>query len=79
MLERQEYAGICPFLGAHLQKILSVEDDFTLCHLVGWVAHDDIAQCGLASTVGSHHGMNLAIIYSEVYALQYFFAIDTGM
>ena len=79
MLERQENACICPFLGAHFKNVLSVEDDFTLCHLVGRVAHDDIAQCGLACTVGTHYGMNLAIVDSEVYALQYFFAIDTGM
>ena len=79
MLEGQEDACICSFLGTHFQNVLSVENDFAFSNLIGRVAHDNIAQCGLTCTVGTHHGMYLAIVDSEVYAFQYFFAIDSGM
>ena len=46
--------------------------------IVGGLAHDDVAQRGLARTVGAHEDVDAAFLDIEVDRMEYLLAIDAG-
>ena len=67
------------FFSVHVEQVLAVEGDGAFCHLVGWIADDDIGEGGLACTIGAHESMNLTVLDGQIDALQYFLIAHFGV
>ena len=59
-LEAQEQAGARALVGGELGDVLAVKDDAAVVDRVNGVAHDQVAEGGLAGAVGSHQNVGLA-------------------
>lgn len=59
-LEAQEQAGAGALVGREIGDVLPVENDAAVVDRVDGVAHDQMAQCGLAGSVGAHQHMGFA-------------------
>ena len=60
VLHRQEDAGACTLVNAHLEYVLTIEQNLALGYGVLWVASDRVSQGRLARTVRAHDGVGFA-------------------
>ena len=59
-MEAQEQAGARALVGGELGDVLAVKDDTAVVDRVDGVAHDQVAEGGLAGAVGTHQHVGLA-------------------
>ncbi len=78
-LKRHENSRAGSFRGIPFGNVLAVEFDCPLGDFIVGVSHDDVAECALAGTVGSHESMGFATVDREIHAPQNWLAFDRDM
>ena len=77
-LEREEEPGARALVGRKVGYVLAVEHDGARRLRVDGVAHDDVAEGGLAGAVGAHENMGLAGGDGEVDVVEDLLLVDGG-
>ena len=78
-LERHEDTFVTTFLGFKIEKVFTIEDDFTFRYVKLRISHNHIRECGLTRAVRSHEHVHLTVIDGEVNAAKDFFTFYRSM
>src|SRR5262245_48829566 len=79
VLESHENTFPSAVFRRHLQQILALIQDFSLCDLVAFAARQNLRQRALARSIGSHDCVDLAGVDPQIDPLQNLLAADASV
>ena len=79
ILESEEKSLVAPYFRRKRKKVFAAEFHLPARYGIGRISRENHRQSGLARSVRTHYGVNLARIHFEIDAAQYFTAVDFGM
>ena len=75
VLEGEENALLGPLVGGLVGDVFPLEEDLTAGDVILGVAHERVAQGGLAGSVGPHEDVGLAGVYIQINAVENLFLL----
>ena len=75
VLEGEEDTLLGPLVGGLVGDVFPLEEDLTAGDVILGVAHERVAQGGLAGSVGAHEDVGLASVYIQINAVENLFLL----
>src|SRR6266550_2927207 len=76
ILKCHEDAFTSTLIGSHLEQIFAFVDDLALRHFVSRMSGENFGQRRFTRAVGTHDGVNLTLLHSQIDALEDLVAIN---
>ena len=79
VLECEEKAFACPFVGSHFQNVFAIEQNLAFGYFIARVAGDCKCKRAFAASVGPHYRVDFASLRGERDAFEDFLSVHAGV